>query len=404
MTTPSRRKRLLFYSALLLITGGLAEISALALTPSLNRTFHEPIRKTSVIYAEQTRRLAVILDGDEQYRTQFDHGLGWRYRVAFDDGRDTISLQGLRGNKEYSEHAASGVLRVAAFGDSFVYANEVGDRQAWSSVLERLYPNVEVLNYGVGGYGTDQAWLRFRAEGLQLSPDIVLIGFAPVNLRRIVNVYRRFISTSESPLLWKPRFILEADSLRLIPNPIADLDDLRGILRDPEQVLERVTHDQWYEPLVYESTLYELSAFVRLTTAFWLRTSNRYLRRDRLIRDGVFNSNSTAFRTQLAVLKAFTADASERGALTVVLLLPDRESLERMQIGEPTTYQPLANALLASGIEVLDLREAFAASAGTEGVDPWFALGGHYSPAGNEIVADWLGQRLLDAWAERENP
>ena len=404
MTTPSGSRKLLFFAGLVLILGVLAEVLSLVLISLLNRTLNEPIRRTSTIYAEQTRRLGVLLDDPEQYRTQFDHSLGWRYRAAFANETDTINLQGLRSSREYSEHPASGVLRVAAFGGSFVYANEVDNRQSWSTVLERLYPDMELLNYGVGGYGTDQAWLRFRAEGLRLSPDIVLIGFVPVNLRRIVNVYRRFLSTNESPLLWKPRFILEDDTLRLIPNPITDLDDLRLILREPRQVRERVAHDQWYEPLIYEAPLYDLSASVRLATAFWIRIGNRYLRPNRLIEDGIFNGESTAFQIQLAVLKAFSADVSHQGALPIVLFFPDRESLERIQNGRSPTYQPLADSVRAFGIEVFDLSEAFAAKVGSEGVGPWFAPGNHYSPAGNEIVADWLGQRLLDAPAGRDLP
>ena len=79
------------------------------------------------------------------------------------------------------------------FGDSFVYGNEVSDDDAWCAVLEASSDALEVLNYGVGGYGLDQAFLRFQREGMALHPDVVLIGFTPDDLGRVVNVYRRFI-------------------------------------------------------------------------------------------------------------------------------------------------------------------------------------------------------------------
>lgn len=403
MSTLSVRKKLLFFSALILISVGLAEGLSLVLISALNRRMDEPIRRTPTIYAEQTRKLAIFLDGAES-RTQFDHELGWRYRAGFSNETDAISRQGLRANREYTEHPAPGVLRVAAFGDSFVYANEVDNPRSWSAVLEGAYPCVEVLNYGVGGYGTDQAWLRFRAEGQQLSPDIVLIGFVPVNLRRIVNVYRRFVSINESAVTWKPRFILEDDTLRLIPNPIADRDDLRRLLSEPGRVRELGSHDQWYEPLIYESPAYDLSASARLATALWIRIGNRYFRRSRLVKGGVFNEESAAFRTQLALLKAFSVDVADQGARPIVLFFPDRESLQRMQGGHPPTYQPLADSVLAAGLEVFDLRDAFAGKLSSGGLGLWFGPESHYSPAGNAIVADWLGQKLLDAVADGPDP
>jgi len=70
--------------------------------------------------------------------------------------------------------------------------------------LEARTDALNVLNYGIGGYGFDQAFLRFQREGIALRPDVVLIGFAPDDLGRLVNVYRRFISSRELPLA-KPR-------------------------------------------------------------------------------------------------------------------------------------------------------------------------------------------------------
>ena len=55
MTTPSGSRKLLFFAGLVLILGALAEVLSLVLISLLNRTLNEPIRRTSTIYAEQTR-------------------------------------------------------------------------------------------------------------------------------------------------------------------------------------------------------------------------------------------------------------------------------------------------------------------------------------------------------------
>ena len=353
----------------------------------------EEIRTTADIYEEQSARIHSLLANSESGLATVDAVLGWRYRPRYTSATDHINSMGLRSDHEYSVRPIEGVLRVAAFGDSFVYGTEVVDADAWPAVIERLYDDIEVLNYGVGGYGTDQASLRFGIEGMDLSPHVVLIGFAPIDLRRVVNVYRRFMSSRES-LLTKPRFHLDAGgALRLTGTPIRTVHDWKPILEDPSLIRRWGSADQWYEPLIYENFLYDLSASVRVLSTVWIRLENRYLDPERWIDSGVFNTSSSAFKIQMAVFEQFVEDVRESGARPLVLILPNRESLESSLRGRAVPFQPLVEALRASEIAVLDATDAFKRSA-EPAVGEWFAAGGHYSPAGNYVLADWLGGYL----------
>ena len=64
--------------------------------------------------------------------------------------RDVINGQGLRSTREYAPKAPPGILRVAVFGDSFVYGNEVSAADVWTTRLEGDRSEREVLNYGGG--------------------------------------------------------------------------------------------------------------------------------------------------------------------------------------------------------------------------------------------------------------
>ncbi len=86
------------------------------------------------------------------------------------DSRFDFRPLGLRGRREYSSKAAADAVRVGAFGDSFVFGSEVGNDDVWSAQAERSEPGLEVLNYGVGGYGTDQALMLYRSRGQELEP------------------------------------------------------------------------------------------------------------------------------------------------------------------------------------------------------------------------------------------
>ena len=91
--------------------------------------------------------------------------------------------------------------------------------------MESEDPEVEVLNYGVGGYGIDRAYLRYLSEGAELHPRVVMMGFTTDDIGRVVNVYRGFID-SRSSVLFKPRFLIDArNELTLLEPPLKSRAD-----------------------------------------------------------------------------------------------------------------------------------------------------------------------------------
>lgn len=388
------RKRALFLAIIAALTVGATEGLAY-LTIRLSRSHvAEEMRTTRAIFSEQSDRIRSLIAPDTSRMLTIDSVLGWRYRAGHRDEANTINVQGLRAARQYSAHRRPGIIRVAAFGDSFVYGSEVVDSAAWPAIMEQLFPRLEVPNYGVGGYGVDQAYLRFCAEGSGLAPDIVVIGFTTDDLRRVVNVYRRFISNRELPLV-KPRFGLDAmGHLTLLPVPLTRVADYGHYLRAPRDIIALGKNDYWYQGLIYRNPLYDYSATVRLLTNLGLAFHRRYLAQDRLIRNGEFAANSTAFRIQVALFEKFAAAVRSVGARPIVVILPDRESVAKARQGRRTVLAPLAQALAARGLEHIDVTQAFVGEASGD-VPGWFMSGGHYSPTGNYVVARWLGRELM---------
>src|SRR6185369_11278719 len=62
--------------------------------------------------------------------------------------------------------------QVALYGDSFTQSPN-SDAETWGNVLATLSGR-RVSNYGQGGYGTDQAFLRFRRNVRDKSPFVIL--------------------------------------------------------------------------------------------------------------------------------------------------------------------------------------------------------------------------------------
>jgi hypothetical protein len=204
-------------------------------------------------------------------------------------------------------------------------------------------------------------------------------------------MYRRFLSANEPPLV-KPRFsVSPGGDLVLLPMP--DLAEYARYLTDPRAVRELGVHDRWYEPLVYESELYEWSATVRLGAAAWIRARRRYVDPGRLIRGGQFSERSEAFTIQLRLFQRFADDVRRASAQPVVVFFPDRAAVTDAVAGTPPVYLTLLRATEASQIPVVDLAPAFTRAA-EDGIAKLFMSGGHYSPAGNAVAADTLAREL----------
>jgi hypothetical protein len=75
-----------------------------------------------------------------------------------------INSQGIRAEHDYARGVPPNTIRVSAFGDSFTFGNDVTNDDIWESQLEARDPRFEVLNFGVGAYGLDQAYLRYVQE------------------------------------------------------------------------------------------------------------------------------------------------------------------------------------------------------------------------------------------------
>jgi len=92
-------------------------------------------------------------------------------------------------DREHSKAKPSGTVRIAVLGDSFAEAAQVPLEATFWAHLERelnaCYAfgqrRVEVLNFGVSGYGTAQELLTLRHRAWSYSPDIVLLAFFPGN-------------------------------------------------------------------------------------------------------------------------------------------------------------------------------------------------------------------------------
>lgn len=391
MKQTSKKRKVAFYIYLIPLVIILCEGISYVVQPLLKgMAVGVDFRTTREIYESQKESIRHLIG--RKTNDVFDPDLGWRYRPNFRSDLYSNNSVGMRGTTDYSLIPPDNTVRIAAFGDSFVYGSEVRDRESWPYQLESALPGVEVLNFGVGGYGTDQAYLMYEKFGKQYEPRLVLIGFTSIQIARNVNVFRRFLSPA-GMMYVKPRFTLLIDgALRLIPPPIQSETEYRKYYTQPALMTELCKYDYWYAPLIYENPLYDYSATVRIVSQTLTVLNRNLFTRNNITVGGRLNPNSEAFEITTKTLRLFSDQVITDGGLPIFLVFPSGERLGVEGHKRNPVYQALIEYLRREQLDYLDLALAFKDPVTRE---KHFMPGGHYSPHSNRLVAKAIAAYLI---------
>jgi len=85
--------------------------------------------------------------------------------------------KGLRDFREYT-YEKGDKQRILVLGDSYSFGNAVELEDSYVELLRQSFnEEVEIINTGVSGYGINNEYLYFINEGLRYNPDIILLQF-----------------------------------------------------------------------------------------------------------------------------------------------------------------------------------------------------------------------------------
>jgi len=278
-----------------------------------------------------------------------------------------------------------GVLRIAIFGDSFTYGYEVGFKDTWGAQLENILKeqgiDAQVLNFGVPGYGMDQAYLRWKKEGYRYAPEIVIFGLLGDDVSRNANLLPQIRDLPKWPPLFKPRFILENDRLKLVNSPTPDPQKVVGILEHYGS-WELSRYEYWYDPGKYKDSIWLKSRFLSLGLSFL----------DRL-KDKDPAARETLKLLGLKILGSFKADVESHGSRFYVLNLWDRGDLRSMLRGGHPDYVDFFKE--AEKIRpMIDPGPKLLEQARRTSIGSLFGMS-HYSAEANKIVAEVAADYII---------
>ena len=325
--------------------------------------------------------------GYSDYLQARDPVLGWPSPEVFGIGEyDTSGSRVVPAFPDASTESC-----VALFGDSFTWGDEVASEHAYGNVLAQLM-GCRVANYGVGGYGTDQAAIRYM-QVIDDDAPIVVLGHFSDNIVRNVNQLRDFIAGGQWGL--KPRFVLRGDGLEQVPLPELTGEEYLDVAERSEELLPH----EYFRPgtwgaagvmrMPYAKAVAHAALHYRVVAA---------LRGIRPTYASFYEAGhpSQALAVTVRLLSKAATTATGRGQRFVALLIPDLHDLRAARAGKRTSYMPLREELDAEEIELIDAADYIVARHGDRDFCDLFVTCGnsHFNPDGYRMLAEAVYESL----------
>jgi len=334
---------------------------------------------------------------DRERLRMFHRVLGWDYppSVEYKDVNGIRYSHGPWGERRTCTSFRTNL--IATFGDSFTYCSDVEDCRTWQTYLAKEL-RANVLNFGVAGYGTDQAYLKYEMNAPGISTPIVMLGILPDDINRVVNIFRTFYAPQGSLALTKPRYVQSGRGFRLVKNPVDRADDAKK-LEDTEFVRKLGDMDYWFKKDMNRPRL----GFPYLVSVIqWRKTLLQHLIFDLgLAREGstgpfypgnLFEEREP-FEIMCHIVDLFVKTATARGAKPIIILMPHRELIAETLRHGVSRADSLARYLELKRYLFIDLIRAMARMRPTEDqLNEWYLE--HATPEGNRITARIIAEYL----------
>jgi len=318
-----------------------------------------------------------------------------------------INHHGLR-DREFA-YEPDAAYRVLVLGDSFPQGLQVELEETFPKQIERRLNagaprarRIDVINTGVGGYGTTNELLFYRYEGRKYRPDLVLLVFNTENdaMENSMALVR------EVPAYYpdKPFFVFEGGRLVLRNFPLAQAAQPWRALEDVERSVAR--HSILYR-FVQTLNLPRLS-----TVAHAAADATPALGTVGLLLKDYPPEWEDAWRITRALVRRLRRDVERNGSRFAVVVLSGvtevserrlaqrlyfaRQSRSRERFDMDKSYRTTTRFLRHERIPFVPLLEAFRAHYRATGVDGYFEWDPHWTVVGHTLAADEIARGLRE--------
>lgn len=332
---------------------------------------------------------------NDKWRYCYDKDLGWILQPEYRSSIYQFNSKGMRsGSKEYNFQPKDDILRIGLFGDSFIVSDDEPFDRSLGYYLEKDLNargvKVEVLNFGVGGYGMDQAYLRWQKTGIKYNLDLVVFGFQAENVKRNLNIFRALYSHGSFPFS-KPRFTLKSGKLQVINSPALSTGDI-GKIFESRDLADLKQYEYFYLKRQYQNRLLYLFKsgsylYERIVNCKYL---NAYVERP------FYKLSEEPSQLALKIVDIFKRDVENSGAEFLVVHLPKHGDLFTLKSGSKLPYQELLERIVTKTETILPEHHLLKRlrAMPSSNLKYLFNFSLHYSGEANEIIAKTISDHL----------
>jgi hypothetical protein len=368
-----------------------------------------------------------FLDPQAHNFAKFDPVLGYALRNCLvRDGLDhcyTIYRYAPTGERRMIQFAEQ-PCRINSYGDSFTQCHQVSDGETWQEYLA-AHLGEPIRNYGVGGYGVYQAYLRLlREEATSSGAEYIVLNiWSDDHARSLmrwrwlqVPGYRRaffrhppqgdevsmFHINPWAHIAFDPSTRTFAEQ----PNPYPTPESLY-LLCDPEHVLEAFRDDFAAQTMFAEEGATDLNRDLLRKVADALDLEVDFSSQEATARTARGLLAGCGQRASVFVLDRLVAYLRQRGKKLLVLLTYGAREVIEAARGRPRADQFLVDYLRSAGILYVDGLEKHVADYRSYAcpVEEYVSRHyiGHYTPTGNHFFAFAIRNDVV-AWLNPKPP
>ena len=287
-----------------------------------------------------------------------------------------------------SKSTGNGDLSVAVYGQSFAFDA--------AKAMQELDGQMTLRLIGGPAAPLSHSFAAYRADAPTRKVDVVVVGILASSFARSGSI-SALSWTFESPAPFTfPRFSFDHGTLTEVDPRFTTEQDFRAAFRDKGEVWRQFkeqlkTYDKGYSALVFNESMFDHSALVRLMRRGWASSLRQY---DSEEKESDGSPRYDQAQTQIAVellrrLQQLTSAAGER---LVVVLLHDR-GFDR------SLYRALGRPLAELNIPYVSTHEFFSSR------DPGqFISDGHFIEPANRAVARALRHTIRSTYGMARTP
>lgn len=322
------------------------------------------------------------------------HYLGYVTTYNYETSENRHNSLGFRGD-EISIEKPEGIYRIVAIGASTTYGTSV-DRpeDSYPARLEQYlqdngYPNVEVINAGVGAYTSHETLMNLQFRVLELEPDLIILyqGSNDIHARLVwpPGDYRGDNSGFRTPLIQDTTlpYIWEYSTiLRIIGIQLGWTTSQSGL----EWSVFRYSSSSYYPDIERQmyGGIYPTGIFSEIPGDEMLQV-NPPVNFERNLRSMIASANANDADMLLLSYVLFTKANWYKARSKPYVFGTNQHNEITQQVAEDM------NAYFFDLVEVFPQK------------DKYFADGRHMTPEGNTERAKWVGKYIIESIFEVEN-